>query len=363
MGFLSDIGGFFIDPIGSSLDLIGLGAPGGGLSGVVSGGGLSGGGGSDAGTEAAQIEAQANQAAIEELRRQFGITQENIAPFLQAGTGILPQVQEGATAGGFAQGLNAALERFGSGAFQRTQDAATVGGLDANLAQIFNTDIFKSLRDERLRAVQGQLAAGGLTRSGTALTEGARVPTELGLALEQLLSGRDADLATRELGLGFGLEQELFNRQSNLAGAGQNAALGLSGFGANTSSNIANFIRDTGQARGAGIIIDQQAGAAQSQNFLNTIVGGGLIAAKLGLFSDPNLKENVKEIGKVKDLTLCQWDWIPAAMKTIVRKFPTIGFLSTEVREKYPQHVYEFCGFDVIDHPSLFNELEARNAT
>ena len=259
-----------------------------------------------AGGQAAVVQQAGNQQAIAELKRQFGITQKNLQPFITAGTEAIP----GVTA------------------------ASTVGGLEANLADIFNTDIFGSLVGERGRAVQGQLAAGGLTRSGTALQEAARVPTDIGLGIEQLLSGRGA----------------------NLAASGQSAAAGLGGFGAQTSGGIANLLSASGAAAGQGIITDAQAKTQGSQNFLNTAATLGAI-----FFSDPNLKENIEEISDMGELKLYQWDWIPEAKDTLIEKCMNIGFMADEVKAKFPEFVHEFCGFLVIDYPLLLEELEELN--
>ena len=275
----------FIDPTGVTGNLFGLG-------------------GSDAGAQAGQLEAASSRNAIEELRRQFDITQGNIQPFLDVGTQALP---------GLAQ-------------------ASTTGGLEQRLAELANTDIFRTLSEERTRAVQNQLSAGGQTRSGTGLLEAGRVPTDILLFLEQLTG----------------------NRLANLAGSGQNAAIGLGSLGAQNAGNIAGLTQDIGRARGAGLIVDQQADAARTGQFLNA---GATIGAA-ALFSDSRLKENVEEIGTIKDLILYQWDWIKDVKNTLVDACHNIGFMSDEVKEKYPHHVYEFGGFDIIDYPMLLNEME-----
>ena len=168
-------------------------------------GGIFGGGGSDdSGARAAAATTAANKEATAELRRQFDITQGTIQPFVTAGTGAISQVEEGTTA----------------------------EGLDARLARIFSTDVFGSLVDERTRSVEGQLAAGGQTRSGTGLLEAARVPTDLGLAIEGLLTGRSQDLVT----------------------GGLNASLGLGTLGTQNASSIANILQSTGRAQAGGII-------------------------------------------------------------------------------------------------------------
>ena len=261
------------------------------------------GGRESAGGRAAEAQVAGGQQGIDEIRKQFGITQQNIAPFLQAGTGALGQVQQGTTA----------------------------GGLDARLREILNTDIFGGLVEERGRAVQGQLAATGQSRSGFGLQEAARVPTELALGLEQLLTGRSQQLA----GQGFG------------------AATNLGQFGAQASGNIANLFGQQGKARGAGIVTDAQAEAQRAQQQLNTVATIGSI-----FFSDPSLKENVEPIGKIKNLILYQWDWIAKTKNTLIEKCPDIGFMADEVKEKFPQFVSDFCGFMVIDYPSPLDELE-----
>lgn len=269
-----------------------------------------------AGARGARDQQKFNQQAIDELKRQFGIAQEGITPFIEAGKGALGDVIEG----------------------------ATVEGLDQRIAQLLDTDIFGSLVEERQRGVQGQLAAGGLTRSGTAIQEAAAIPTDIALALENILSGR----------------------QTNLAASGQNAALGLGGLGAQSASGIANLLNASGVAKAQGRITDANTRAGAIGNILN--LGGTLGGAALGnpsnSFSDPRLKEDIEEIGEVyqhddksKSLKVHQWNWIKEAQGTLIESCPTMGFLSTEVKDLFPEFIYEFGGFDVIDYPGLLDKL------
>lgn len=260
------------------------------------------GGGGDAGVQAAQLEAEGNRKAIAEIRRQFDVTQGNLAPFLEAGTGALPGVIQG----------------------------STPQGLEEILAEIFRGGGFKSLLDERTRSVEGSLAAGGLTRSGAGIRELANIPTELGFQIENLL----------------------FGRQAGLAGAGQNAAAQLGVFGGQASTGIAGLQQDIGRAQGGGIITDQQARAAQQQQLLTAA------ATAAAFFSDPSLKENVEQIGKIKSLNLYQWDWIPEAEDTIVVLYPTIGFMTDEVEAIYPEYVSTYGGFKTINYLALLDRLE-----
>lgn len=297
------------------------------------------GGADKSASEAAEQQRIFNEKAQAELRRQLGVTTENLDPFLQAGQGQLEALQQGTTA----------------------------GGLDERLRELFNTDIFGGLVDERTRAVEGQLSAGGLTRSGTALQEAARIPT--GLALD--------------------LERQLFGRSQNLVNLGQQTGVQLGQFGANAAGGIANLFGGSGQAIAGGIIGDAQAKQRRDQQLLATLTGGlkggigvgrefglfneslpagaqgptqlntvGKVLSGFGFFSDPSLKENVEELGEMFDLKVYKWDWVKAAKGTIIESCMNVGFMADEVKGKYPHHVSKFCEFLVIDYPGLIRELK-----
>ncbi len=181
-------------------------------SGLLSGGG-------DSAQQAAAQQAAAKQQAIETLQR-------NLAPFRDVGTAALP-------------GLEA---------------ASSLQGIDQRLGDIFAGGTFRNLVDERTRAVEGRDAASGNLRSGAGLLAAARVPTDIGLQLEQLGQGRLSDL-------------------SNI---GLNAA-------GNLGTGVANLQSGIGRDIGSGILTDAQAQAAQVQNAIGTGVGvAGLFAPQAG---------------------------------------------------------------------------------
>ena len=88
---------------------------------------------SDAIKESAKIAAESQERGLEALLEQLGITRESFAPFLEAGAGALPELREGF----------------------RPQRGTDARGLDANIAELLDTDIFGSLVGERQRAAQG----------------------------------------------------------------------------------------------------------------------------------------------------------------------------------------------------------------
>lgn len=250
-----------------------------------------------------------------------------------------------------AQALEAARAAFEADAAARAP-AFTPAPAPALPAQA-GGEAFRALIDERQRGIQGQLAAGGLTRSGSALQEAARIPTDLGFQIEQLLTGRS----------------------QSLAGQAQAGAGAVGQFGAGASGGISSLAQASGQAISSGILADQQA-AAQGASNIGTLAGagiggffGGLPGAQIGAglggvasgifgFSDPALKENIEKISEINGLGIYQWDWISETKDTIIEGCQTIGFMADEVEERFPQHVNEFAGFKMIDYPRLLDELD-----
>lgn len=186
--------------------------------------------GSSSGEDAARKFKEEAEKAIKDINSQFQDTKGNLQPSIDLGLGQLPALQQGTTA----------------------------QGLDERLATIFGSDNFQNLRDERTRALQGQLGAGGLTRSGTALQEIADVPTQLGFALEELLTGRSRGLAS----------------------SGQNAAVNLGQFGANAQNSIAGLRTGIGLNNSSGFLADRQSEAAGRQNLLD--LGGSIFGGVSG---------------------------------------------------------------------------------
>ena len=69
------------------------------------------------------------------------------------------------------------------------------------------------------------------------------------------------------------------------------------------------------------------------------------------------LGKNIKKVGEIGPLNLVEWEWIDELGDSFVKTFPTMGYLSTQVKEFFPQFVGEFGGYDVIDYKSLNKEL------
>jgi len=203
---------------------------------------------------AAELGAESEAESRRILEQQLGITREQFAQFLEAGMGALPGLQAG---------------------FQAPR-GVTRGGLEESLAEIMGGGAFGSLIEERQRGIQGQLAAGGLTRSGRAIEEAAAIPTDLAFELESLLFGRAQGAeATRIAGL------------QDLSQMGLSAAAQTGGQTGALTQSITEAIRGQAQTAGQGITGVAQAQAtgilggaqAQQQNIQNLLNLGGTLGA------------------------------------------------------------------------------------
>ena len=185
-----------------------------------------------------------------DIGRQRELTEEGFAPFIEAGTGALQDVQQG----------------------------ATVGGLDERIAQILQSGAFQGLREERFGDVNRQLATAGLSRSGLGLEEIANISPDLAFQIENQLFGRARDLS-----------QTGFTGVERRGAQGAQLALGQAGLETGSSeleAQIANQlgINLAGGERGIGgvqaegrlaALQAKQAKTAARNKFISQIAGIG----------------------------------------------------------------------------------------
>lgn len=170
--------------------------------------------GEEAATEAGRLQAEAAESGIAEQRRQFDITQEQMAPFREAGVSALEQQQ-------------ALLGLSGVEAQQ-----AAMAGLEESPAQRF-------IRERQQKALLRNAAAiGGL-------------------------GGGNVRTALQEQAAGFAAQdiQNQFARLGQMAGQGQATTAQLGQFGAGTAQNIANLQQQAAGARASGLLGAHQVGA------------------------------------------------------------------------------------------------------
>lgn len=219
MGLLS-IGGAIIGGIGG---FFAGGGPAGAAAGAAIGSSIGAGAeASSAAEEAAEIQAESTEAGIAELRRQFDITQENLAPFQEAGELALEKQKA-------LLGLGTKFEQ------------------DVALAEFEESPGQQFLRDQQEKALLRNAAAIGGLGGGNIRT-----------ALQEQAFGRAQTDFANEL-----------NRLAGISGTGQVAATTTGELGSTTAGNIAELGIAGGEARASGILGQQQTQAQTIKDIIS----------------------------------------------------------------------------------------------
>jgi hypothetical protein len=165
------------------------------VAGAIGGALITGIAGDRAASKAAKAQTQAADATIEEQRRQFDLTRQDQAPWMEVGRNALAR-------------------------------------LENPMANFTTAPDYTFRRDEGMRGIQQTAAARGGLGSGNAL---------------KALAEYNSNLASGEFG-------NWWNRQAGLAGVGQSATNAVGQFGAQASGNIGNALMASGDARASGIM-------------------------------------------------------------------------------------------------------------
>jgi hypothetical protein len=182
---------------------------------------------------AATVQGASAQQGIDEQRRQFDLTQANLAPYMQAGTGAL----------------------------NHQLDLAGVNGPDAQAAAVQAIQAgpqFSSMLKQGENSILANASATGGLRGGNTQAALAQFSPQL---LAQLV-------------------EQQYSRYGGLAGNGQSAASGLGQIGAGAANSISNLYGQQGAATAGGIMANgSQArtgfGDAMSLAALYAVSGGG----------------------------------------------------------------------------------------
>jgi len=254
-------------------------------------------GGDDAAGDAAAVQARAAREATAEQRRQFDITQQNLQPFLAAGTGALGQEQ-------------ALLGLAGQDAQQQALDSFSLRPDQQFVQQQGEQALLRN------QAAIGGLGGGNVRRELTQFGQG---------VASQALS-------------------EQLNRLASLRGGGQTATTNLGQFGAQTASAIGQNIQQAGAAQASGILGAQQAKADQ----MNNLIGLGSM-----FFSDKRLKKNLVKIGELASgLAWYVWEWTEEG-KELTGMIGGEGVIAQEAKELFPDAVKECGGYLKVNYAEI----------
>jgi hypothetical protein len=343
-----------------------------------------------AGALAIEDIAGGREAALAVQEEQFNLANQRLQPFSDLATNVIGEIDAAGTAQGFA----------------------------ARLSQIADSDIYNDLLEERQERSDAALSAAGLTRSGAAARAAAELSTGTQLELDSILYGRQINnlnigqsAINNQNMLGVGYANNVANIEQNAASntaatrtsaaAVQGATLTNSAIAGgqivaqsgNTQAQIlaqganqaAGFYMQGGQAAAQGIqqgayyagqgimgaanaTAAGQIGAANTManyyNNRNNMIGqvaGSVLSAGAMFFSDPRLKENMEPVGKVRGLTLYEWDWKPSVEKVVGMEM-SLGFDAKEVEMDYPECVHWVGDMRVIDYDRLHKILNSEEA-
>ena len=151
---------------------------------------------SEAAIAAGQTTADALLRAQEQQQEQFDLTRANVSPFVKPGAELLPALSSGATASGLGSNINSIL---GRGLSAKPNGAKPIGA-EGDLSGLLELLISRQTRD-----ATASLGSLGQLRSGAGAEQVADIPSNLAIALEDLLN----------------------RRQAGVVGSAQNAAGGL----------------------------------------------------------------------------------------------------------------------------------------
>lgn len=253
-------------------------------------------GGSDksqAATDAANIQAGATAGQVNESRRQFDVIQKLLAPYVNAGT----------------NSINAQGNLIGLNGNDNQQSA---------INNIQNGPQFQALQQQGERSILQNASATGGLRGGNTQSALAQFSPQL---LNQLI-------------------QQRFQNYSGLTNLGENAAAGVGAAGQNATNSINSANQNAANAQAGAVIT---AGNQQS-NTVNSLLGlGGTLAT---LFSDENIKSNIKRIGTHKK-GFGIYEYIKFGQREI-------GVLAQEVMQILPKAVtHHTTGYLMVNYSML----------
>lgn len=207
--------------------------------------------GQNAANSAANIQADYYQQGIDEIRDQnaidLGLYNDSLSRYQDVYSSNIDRLSPF-----YDQGLES---------LQQVSQGSTARGMNDRLANIMSGSQFGNLVDARRSASEDYLSRQGLSRSGNAVSEAASIPTELALALEDQLYGRQYGLTQQGLSAGSPISYNEPSRPSS-------------------NNYISQLLSKTGEALGQGEVEGAAARTAGTGNLLD--IGGKLLSG--GLF-------------------------------------------------------------------------------
>lgn len=235
---------------------------------LIGGGAMLGGAllGADASKDAAQMQSDQNYLAMQEQRRQYDLTRQDLSPFLQAATG------QGGALNRLIAGIDQApgiptIGQFQFDPRQALQNPALQFQMEQGQQQMDRVAGKNRLLGSGQRLIEAQKFGQGLASQGIA----DEYQRQLGMSQEN----------TNRLMQQYGLQSNDYNQRLNrLAGivdVGRGTGSALGAMGGQTAGNISNLMQNTGQAQAQGRI-------GQANAYSNMLGQGAMLYGMSGGF-------------------------------------------------------------------------------
>jgi hypothetical protein len=268
-------------------------------------GGITGSTAANASRDAAEIQSNAGQQAIEQIRTSTAEGQAFLQPFQQIG-------EEGLDKSSF---LTSPDEQFDF---------------------LQNNPLFQLGLDNANTVTQKSAAASGRLSSGDTLEQ---LTNNSLLTAAPLIAGQKNTI------------QNLLNQGLQTAQGQANTAIGQ-------GTNIADTTTDIGAALAGGQVGAANARSSGAQNILSlggqiagSSIGKSIGSGIAGLFSsDPSLKENIELIGNKNGFNIYTWDWNELANDELGLAGSSEGVMADEVKDIMPEAVEYKDGFMHVDY-------------
>lgn len=307
--------------------------------------------------KAGKAQEEASERAVEEQRRQFDVTQQQLAPFVETGVDALDQQRIllglGARQPATTQAPAAAQpQQFGQfpsqfGGFGGAGGFPGLpGGFQFPQAGV-NAPQPQAAAEPQLSAAEQQqqaFSAFGESPGQRFIRDRAQRNLLRSASAIGGLGGGNVRSALVEQGAGFAAQdfQNQLNRLASLSGGGQVTATNLGQLGAQTAGQIGAGLQQAGAARASGIL-------GRSEGIRS---GVGQVAQIAG-FSDMRLKENVKKIAELDSgLSWYSWDWTPEALELVGDQIPE-GVIAQEAQKVFPNAIGKRAGFLTVNYAEI----------
>ena len=144
----------------------------------------------------------------------------------------------------------------------------------------------------------------------------------------------------------------IYNRLAGLMGYGQSAANSSNSLGSNYADDASTLYQNIGNLKVAQNEAESAWGRSMFDDIASTLTGGISSYNKAAMFSDKNLKQNIKKVGEKNGFNLYEFNYVWSPKKWI-------GVIAQEVQKVNPKAVCKIGNYLAVYYDLLGIEMEA----